>query len=497
MGKVFLVGAGPGDLKLITVKGSECIRKADVIIYDNLINKGLLNIAPQRAEIIYVGKKASQHALPQNRINELIVDKAKHNDVVVRLKGGDPFVFGRGGEEAEYLVSHNIDFEIVPGITSAIAVPAYSGIPLTHRDHASTFAVITGHEDESKETSTIRWHEIANGPDTLVFLMGIKNLPIITANLLKAGKDPQTPACIIMSGTLPEQKVVKSVLGQISDTARRQGVKPPGILVVGDVVGLREKLIWFERKPLFGKSIAITRAAGQSIQLMDLLSDKGACPVSMPTIEITPIKSNAKLTNAIVNLHSYHAVLFTSVNSVTIFFDYLRKAHKDARALAGNLIIPIGSATARALEERGITADYIPDSYTSEGVAELLKRQKLRGKRFLLPRAQKGSKVVVDYVKQHGGICDVVPIYRTSIPKERAEQCAVPDIVTFTSSSTVDNFIKIYGKSLLHKTLVASIGPVTSKTLAKHGVPVHIEAKQYDIPGLVQAIEAFLLAQKC
>ncbi len=497
MGKVFLVGAGPGDLKLITVKGLECIQTADVIIYDNLINKDLLSMAPEGAEIIYVGKKASQHALPQDDINKLIVNKARQTDTVVRLKGGDPFVFGRGGEEAEYLFDHGIEFEIVPGITSAIAVPAYAGIPLTHRDCASTFAVITGHEDERKETSAIRWREIANGPDTLVFLMGIRNISVIIDNLLREGKDPATPACVIMSGTLPQQKVVTGTLGQIHDISRQQGVKPPGILVVGDVVRLRERLIWFEREPFFGKSIVITRPADQSVKLADMISGKGALPVFMPTIEITPIKQNTKLTNAIADLRHYDAVIFTSVNGVRIFFDSLKKTGKDARALAGMTVIPIGSATAAALAMKGISADCVPDAFTSEGVVELLRKQKIRGRRFLLPRARKGSNAVVDYIKEHGGECDVVPIYKTSLPVKKAEYAEQPDIITFTSSSTVDNFVKIYGKDFLKNTLVASIGPVTSQTLRKHKIPVHIEAQTHDIPGLVEAIEAFLLAQKC
>ncbi len=491
MGKVFLVGAGPGDLKLITLKGLECIQAAETIIYDNLINKNLLHFAKKGAEVIYVGKEASRHALPQDNINALLAQKGNQKNMVVRLKGGDPFIFGRGGEEAEYLKEHNIDFEVVPGVTSAISVPAYAGIPLTHRDHASTVAFITGHEDEKKKKSTIRWRELANGLDTLVFLMGIKNLTTIKKNLLKEGKKPQTPVCVITSGTLPEQKTVTGPLNRIDAIAKRENIKPPGIIIVGDVVSLREKLVWYEQKPLFGKTIAITRAAQQSKKFGEILAEKGARVLYMPTIEIIPIEPNKKLRKAIDNISGYYALIFTSVNGVSIFFNNLIEAGKDTRALHDTKIIPIGQATAALLEMKGISADFIPRSYTSEGIIEILKKLKLKGNRFLLPRAERGRNVLAEFVKKHGGICDVIPVYKTIIPKINIPLIEKPDIVTFTSSSTVDNFVTIYGKKILKKTLVASIGPVTSATLRKHKIPIHIEATQYDIPGLIEAIETF------
>jgi uroporphyrinogen III methyltransferase / synthase len=495
MGKVFLVGAGPGDLKLITLKGLELIQTADVIIYDNLINKELLNFARRSAELIYVGKAASQHELPQPDINTLLVDKAKAVNAVVRLKGGDPFIFGRGGEEAEHLIKYGIDFEIVPGVTSAISVPAYAGIPLTHRDCASTVAFITGHEDERKKKSTIRWHELANGPDTLVFLMGIKNLRTIKERLIKEGRAPHTPACLITSGTLPEQRVASGPLDKIDAIAQQQSIKPPGIFIVGDVVRLRGKLAWYEKKPFFGKTIVITRAATQSKKFGELLMDKGARVVYIPTIEITTIEPNKKLQKAINNISDYFVIIFTSVNSVSIFFNNLMESGKDTRSLRDIKIIPIGQATATLLEMRGITPDFIPQSYTSEGIVEVVKKLKIKGNRFLLPRAEVGRDVLIEFIKKQGGICDVIPIYKTTLPKKRVPLTEEPDIITFTSSSTVDNFIAIYGKQILKKPLIASIGPITSKTLQSHNVSTDIEAARYDITGLIQAMETYFVKE--
>jgi len=496
MGKVFLVGAGPGDLKLITLRGIELIQTADAIIYDNLVNKDLLRYAKRSAELIYVGKAASQHELPQPDINTLLVDKARNVDVVVRLKGGDPFIFGRGGEEAEHLIEHDIDFEIVPGVTSAISVPAYAGIPLTHRDYASTVAFITGHEDEKKKKSTIRWHELANGPDTLVFLMGIKNLKTIKGRLIKEGKHPQTPACIITSGTLPEQRVVTGTLNEIDAMAQQENIKPPGILIVGDVVRLREKLAWYERRPFFGKTIVITRAAKQSTKFGEMLMEKGARVLYIPTIEIRAVEPNKRLQDAIKNISNYYVIIFTSVNSVSIFFNKLMEAGKDTRALRDIKIIPIGRATATLLTMRGITPDFIPQTYTSEGIVEILKKLKIKGNRFLLPRAEAGRDVLIEFIKKQGGICDVIPIYKTTLPKKGVALTEKPDVITFTSSSTVDNFVAIYGKQILEKALIASIGPITSETLQGHNIPIHIEAAQYDIPGLIRAMETYFVKER-
>ncbi len=488
MGKVYLVGAGPGDLKLITLRGLELIRQADVIIYDNLVNKDLILFAKDKAELIYAGKKASQHELPQKDINALLLKKARKDAVVVRLKGGDPFIFGRGGEEAEFLADHGILSEVVPGVTSAISVPAYAGIPLTHRDRSSTVAFITGHEDEKKTTSAIRWHELANGPDTLVFLMGIKNLNVIADRLIREGKDPGTPACVIRSGTLPTQMVVAGRLSEIGSLAKKAGIKPPGIIIVGNVVSLREKLEWFEKRPLFGKKVAITRPPHQSMRLANLLADRGAQVTHIPTIEISVIAPNKKLSEAFDLLGSYHYIIFTSVNGVSAFFDTLFRKGRDIRCLHGIKVIPIGDATASLLAARGIIPDHIPQQFTSEGIIDVLKGLAVRNKRFLLPRAKEARDIIVEFIKAQGGICDVIPVYKTRLPEKTSPPDEKPDIVTFTSSSTVTNFIKLYGKDALKDATIASIGPVTTKTLNAHGLHVSIEAKRYDIPGLVEAI---------
>jgi uroporphyrinogen III methyltransferase/synthase len=491
MGKVYLVGAGPGDFKLITLRALELIQQADVIIYDNLANKELITLAKDTTELIYAGKKASQHELPQKDINALLLKKARKNGVVVRLKGGDPFIFGRGGEEAEYLSDHGVECEVVPGVTSAISVPAYAGIPLTHRDYASTVAFITGHEGEKKTTSTIRWHELAEGPETLVFLMGIKNLRTITERLIREGKDPETPACIIQSGTLPTQKVVTGKLSEIGSLAKQAGIKPPGIIIVGNVVSLRKKLEWFEKRPLFGKKIAVTRALHQSMRLSKLLSDKGAQVIHVPTIEISVITPNSRLLNAIDSLGSYYCIIFTSVNGASVFFDALYKKGKDARSLQGIKIIPIGEATASLLTAKGIIPDHLPGQFTSEGIIDVLKGLTVMDKRFLLPRAKEARDIIVEFIKAKGGACDVVPVYTTRLPKKIRPLDQRPDIVTFTSSSTVTNFVKLYGKDALKDAHIASIGPVTTKTLKTHGLQASIEAKRYDIPGLVEAIEEY------
>jgi uroporphyrinogen III methyltransferase / synthase len=492
MGKVYLVGAGPGDVKLITLRGLELIQKADVIIYDFLVNKELLAFARSDTEIIYVGKQASKHELPQKDINTLIASKAKEKDIVVRLKGGDPFIFGRGGEEAQVLADHNIAFEIVPGITSAISVPAYAGIPLTHRDFASTVAFITGHEDEKKTESTIRWDELATGPDTLVFLMGVKNLKTIKDRLIAGGRNPDTMACLIQWGTLPKQKVVTGRLREIDVVAKKAGIRPPAIILVGNVISLRNQLQWFERRPLFGKKIAITRAPHQSLKLGELLTEKGAEVLYCPTIDIKPIKPNKRLSKAINSIQGYLCIIFTSTNAVSLFFETLYSMGKDTRALAGIKILPIGEATASLLGSKGIIPDHIPDTFTSEGIVEVLRTLTVQGNRFLLPRAEEARDIIVAFIRNQGGTCDVVPIYRASLPKDITPLDEKPDIVTFTSSSTVKNFVTLYGKNALKGTIIASIGPVTTNTLKGFGFKSHIEAKRYDIPGLVEAIVEYV-----
>jgi uroporphyrinogen III methyltransferase/synthase len=491
MGKVYLVGAGPGDPKLITVRGLELVQRADSIIYDYLANDALLASARPDAELIYVGKQASRHEMSQRQINALIVEKAREKDMVVRLKGGDPYIFGRGGEEAVILADQGIDFEVVPGVSSAIAAPAYAGVPLTYRGYASTVAFVTGHEDETKASSAIKWPELAHGVDTLVFLMGMKHLGDIARRLIEAGKDPETDTCVVQWGTLPRQRVVSGPLQHIEALARKAGITPPGILVVGKVTTLGEKLRWFEKRPLFGRKVAVTRAPHQSARLGELLTERGAQVLYIPTINIAPIEPNKRLSRAMDRIGEYFCVIFTSVNGASIFFDRLLAQGKDARALAGVKVLPIGAATAAFLKSRGIRADFMPRDFSSEGIIEVLKGIHIEGHRFLLPRAEEARDVLVRFIKGSGGLCDVTPVYKTSLPEVHGPLAERPDIITFTSSSTVKNFITLFGKEILKGSIVASIGPITTETLKRHHVKVDITASRYDIEGLVDAIVEF------
>jgi uroporphyrinogen III methyltransferase/synthase len=353
-------------------------------------------------------------------------------------------------------------------------------------------AFITGHEDEKKTESAIRWDELATGPDTLVFLMGVKNLKTIKDKLIAGGRNPDTQACLIQWGTLPRQKVVSGKLSEIDVVAKKAGIKPPAIILVGNVINLRSQLQWFEHRPLFGKKIAITRAPHQSLKLGELLTEKGAEVLYTPTIDIRPIKPNRRLSRAIDSIQGYSCIIFTSTNAVSLFFETLYGMGMDSRALAGIKILPIGQATASLLQSKGIIPDYIPEIFTSEGIVEVLKNTEVSGKRFLLPRAEEARDIIVKFIKNQGGTCDVIPIYRAALPKDIAPLAEKPDIITFTSSSTAKNFVALYGKDALEDTTIASIGPVTTKTLKALGFKTHIEAKSYDIPGLVEAIEEYI-----
>jgi uroporphyrinogen III methyltransferase/synthase len=498
-GIVYLVGAGPGDPGLLTRKGLDCLARADVVIYDHLINPSLLDAAPPAAERIYAGKEAAKHALKQEEVNRLLVTKAKEGKYVVRLKGGDPFVLGRGGEEAEALQRAGIPFEIVPGVTSAVAVPAYAGIPVTHRGTASSFAVITGHEDPRKAASSLDWEKLAQGGDTLVFLMGLKNLPLIVSELKKHGRSADTPAAVIQDGTLPGQKTVAGTLKNIVAKVKKQLLAPPAVIVVGEVVSLRDRLAWFDSRPLSGRRVLVTRARRQASALSKLLSERGAQPVELPAIAIKSIDDNKKLDRAISRLGQYQWLLFTSVNGVESFFNRLRDRGRDARALGDLKIGAIGPATADALRERGITTDYVPTVYTSEGIITGFKRMKISGRRLLLPRANIDDKELVEGLKGLGFRVDEVAVYRTVPPA--AEIAAAKkllrgggiDIVTFTSSSTVTNLLAAFGQDLsgLKSVKVACIGPKTAATATKAELKVDIIAKESTVPGLVDAIEEY------
>ena len=496
--KVYLVGAGPGDPGLITIRGKQCIENADVIIYDYLASPALLNYAQKHAEIIYVGKKGGDHTLSQDKINALIVEKAKTGTTVCRLKGGDPFIFGRGGEEAEILVSKSIPFEVVPGVTSAIAAAAYAGIPLTHRNLAATLAFITGHEDPHKKESSIDWGSLARGIGTLVFFMGVKNLPDITQKLIANGRSPETPVALIRWGTTPSQTTVTGTLDNIAQRAKKADLKPPAIIVVGEVVQLRNTLKWFEKRPLLGKRIVVTRARQQASDLVRRLSDLGAECLEFPTIKVVPTDDAAPLDDAVQNLSTYDWIIFTSVNGVKFFFDHLFGTDKDVRALSHLHTAVIGPATAEKLLEYGLKSDIIPKNYRAEAVVDAFRKITLKGKKILLPRAKEARPVLPVELRKMGAEVDEVAAYRTEKVRanigqlvKRLEEKTI-DLVTFTSSSTVQNFKDLLPpesfKQLIKDITIASIGPITTETAVESGFEVTITAKSYTIPGLCDAI---------
>ncbi|MBW2239354.1 MAG: uroporphyrinogen-III C-methyltransferase [Deltaproteobacteria bacterium] len=497
-GKVYLVGAGPGDPELITLKGLECIKNADVIIYDYLASPGLLKHAREHAEIIYVGKKGGDHTLSQDRINALIAEKAQKGFTVTRLKGGDPFIFGRGGEEAEVLIDARIPFEIIPGVTSAIAAPAYAGIPLTHRKFTSTIAFVTGHEDPSKAESSIDWEAIARGIGTIVFLMGVKNLPHITDRLMHHGMPPETPVALVRWGTTPKQTTVSGTLATIVERTKAAGLKPPAIIVVGHVVKLREKMQWFETRPLIGKCIVVTRAREQASDLVKRLSDLGAECLECPTIKVSPPEDVKPLDRAIENLSSYDWLIFTSVNGVNFFFERLFQKNKDVRALKDIHTAVIGPATEKRLFDFGLKSDIVPESYRAESVVKAFAGKDVTGKKILLPRAKEARPVLPLELKKMGAAVDEVTAYRTHAVKDNADVLSARlkersiDMITFTSSSTAKNFHALFPnedlKDLMQGVTIASIGPVTADTARDLGFDVHIVAESYTIPGLCQAI---------
>ena len=504
-GTVYLVGAGPGDPGLITVKGLDCISRADVIIYDNLANSELLDVAWDAAEKIYVGKKAGEHSMKQEDINDLIAEKALVSDVVVRLKGGDPYVFGRGAEEVLVLREKGIPFEIVPGVTAGVAAAAYAGIPVTHRAHNSVLTFVTGHEDPKKAESSIDWQSLASGGGTLVFYMGVKNLPSISERLMSAGRSADTPVALVRNGTLPEQTVVTGTLSTIYQLAKDAGITPPALIIVGDVVGLREELSWFENKPLFGKTIVVTRSRTQTSRLAFELGDLGANVLSFPTIAIEPPEDSAPLFEAVSDLTPFDWIVFTSTNAVDFFFDALAESDSDSRALAGCGICAIGSGTIEQLEDNGIMADLVPDIYTSSKALEaLLEAGAVKGKHFLLPRADIASPELPEGLTKAGATVTEVTSYKTvpAIPNPdilKALSEGAVDIVTFTSSSTARNFAALVGEALgkiSDNVSFVSIGPETSKTAVAEGIEVSIEAEQHDIDGLVAALMNHVTGRK-
>jgi len=508
-GMVSLVGAGPGDPGLITVKGLEALRAADVVVYDLLANPRLLNEARADAELICVGKRGGCHTMRQEEINALLVAKGREGKRVCRLKGGDPFVFGRGGEEALELARAGVPFEVVPGVTAGVAAPAYAGIPVTHRGCTSSVAFITGHEDPTKESSGLDWGKLATGVGTLVFYMGVKRLADTVAQLVAHGLPPDTPAALVHWGTMPMQRTATGTLGDIVE--RAAGLEPPAIFIVGKVVGLREELRWFETRPLFGRCVVVTRSRAQASDLCAQLEELGADVIEMPTIRIEPPESFDPLDEAIAELHLFDWVVFTSVNGVDSFFARLDAMGKDSRALP--CVATIGPATAERLLAHGIRTDCQPAKFTGADLVEALTALvPVAGRRILLPRAADTPETVRKGLQDAGAEVAEVEAYRTVVAASADEETGTAswrvvrrlgagevDFVTFTSSSTVRGFVEAVGReraaSLPASTRFVSIGPVTSQTARELGLTVAAEAVEHTIPGLVATLLALARAQ--
>ncbi|MCW3097280.1 MAG: uroporphyrinogen-III synthase/uroporphyrinogen-III C-methyltransferase [Chthonomonadaceae bacterium] len=514
-GTVYLIGAGPGDPGLITVRGMELLRTCDVVVYDRLAHPSLLQHVRSDAEKIYVGKASAQHAMKQPEINALLIAKAKEGKSVARLKGGDPFVFGRGGEEAEECRAAGVPFQIVPGVTSAIAAPAYAGIPVTHRDAASSFAVITGHErDDARESGTRapgeaegrrNWAHIAYAADTLVFLMGVEALPEITTRLQQHGRSPETPVALVQWGTWAQQRVVTGTLATIVEEVRNAKLTPPAVCIVGEVVKLRSALRWFDdvaTRPLNGKRILVTRAREQASGLVELLRAKGADPIEFPVIRIGRLEDYTDLDSALRNLTTYDWAVFTSINAVPIVAERLKALDLDARAFHNTRIAALGPATANALREHlGLRADFVPTEAVAEAMLAQWPEADLTGKRLLFPRAKEAREILPEQLTARGATVDMIPIYETQFDGDGADDIrrllleGRVDAVTFTSASTVQNFAQAVSTptqtpaTLVGTTPLVAIGPVTADAARALDLSVHSVAEEHTIPGLVAALE--------
>lgn len=503
MGKVVLVGAGPGDPGLLTVRGLSYIRSADVIVYDRLVHPDILKQARADAELIYVGKSPGSSQISQDEINSILIQKARERNIVVRLKGGDPFVFGRGGEEALALAEAGIEFEIVPGVTSAIAVPAYAGIPVTHRGLCSSLGIITGHEDPGKHESTLRWDKIATGLDTVVFLMGIENIQQIVTRMIDHGRSPDTPVAVIQWGTHSIQKTVTGTLADIVERINSFRLGPPAVAIVGDVVRLREKLRWFDTKPLFGKRVLVTRSDTQAAELSELLRLYGAEAVEFPVIKISPPSDYAPLDTALEKISDYDWLLFTSANGVRAILERLKATGRDVRALAGPKIGAIGPATAETLENAGIRVDYVPGRFVAEALIDEFPEDP-SGKWILIIRSEIARNVLPEKLAELGATVDAVAAYRTEVNRmlesvdemRRQIESSQIDVATFTSSSTVAAFVELMGNETISRinesVKVACIGPITAQTAREMGLRVDIVAEEYTMEGLVSAIASAL-----
>ena len=503
---IYLVGSGPGDPGLFTVKGVRCMEQADVVVYDRLAPETLLKYARPEAEKVYVGKKPGNPTMSQGEINDLLLEFGRAGKTVVRLKGGDPYIFGRGGEEALALIEAGLHFEVVPGVTSGVAAPAYAGIPVTHRQVSTSVAFVTGHEDPTKGRTDVDWDKLANGADTLVLYMGVGRLAEISTGLIAAGKEPDTPVACVRWGTVPEQRTVTGTLEDIADRVAEAALKPPAIIVVGEVVALREAgLDWYEQRPLFGRRVVVTRARMQAGELSAELERLGAEVYEFPTIEISPPQNFGPLDDAIRKLDSFDWMVYTSVNGVEAFVERLRYHGLDLRAVPrGARIAAIGPATAKKLDEVGLRVDVVPGAYRAEALIEALDAGSLAGKRVLIPRARVAREILPEKLREAGAEVVVPPAYESVPSSEGKEELSLRlrsgeiDCVTFTASSTVENFFGVFGEEeaarLLSGTKVACIGPITAGTACRRGLRVDAEADEYTIPGLVEAVTNLLAA---
>jgi uroporphyrinogen III methyltransferase/synthase len=505
-GVVYLVGAGPGDPGLMTARSLELIGSAEAIFYDRLIPPGALDGAGDTAELVYVGKAPGKPSVPQEEIGERLIAAAREGKSVVRLKGGDPFVFGRGGEEGEALRAAAIEFEVVPGITAGVAATAYAGVPVTHRDDASAVAFITGHEDPEKEESALDWEALARFPGTLVFYMGVKRLADNAAALIGAGRDANEPAAAIERGTMDGQRTVVATLGTLAEAVEREQVKAPALIVVGQVVERHEELSWIERRPLYGKRVVVTRARAQASGLAKRLRGLGAEVVELPAIRIEPRIESDEVKAAVERIGEYSLIVLTSPNGVRLLFEAMRNADLDARALshskqqqvreggsAGTAVAAIGPGTARALAKVGISADIVPERFVAESLVESLAAVDVSDKKVLVARAAEARDVIPEHLAARGAEVDVVALYETvrEEPSPSAIEAAqAADYVTFTSSSTVRNLTEALGDRFPTHARIVSIGPVTSESARDAGLEVHVEADPHDVDGLVAALLA-------
>jgi uroporphyrinogen III methyltransferase/synthase len=490
-GIVYLVGAGPGDPGLMTTRSLDLIVAADVIVHDRLIPRDALSVADPNAELIYVGKEPGAASVPQEGIADLLIERASEGKLVVRLKGGDPFVFGRGGEEAEALADAEIPFEVVPGITAGIAAPEYAGIPVTHRDDASAVAFVTGHEDPEKEDSALDYEALGKFPGTLVFYMGVKALPRIADALIAGGRDASEPAAVVERGTLPGQRTVSSTLEGIAAAAEEAGIRPPSVTIVGPVAARRERIAWLERRPLHGKKVIVTRARAQASELSRQLDALGAEAVELPAIRIEPRIDSTEVREAIESLHTYALVCITSPNGAHLLFEAMATQGRDSRALANASVAAIGTGTEAALAAGGILADIVPERFVAEQLVEELEKLQLNGKPVLIARAAEARELLPEALRKRGAQVDEVALYETVAEKpdpEELERARDADFITFTSSSTVRNFMAARPNGIPESARIISIGPITSEAIREAGLTVDVEAERHDIAGLVAAL---------